>query len=123
MSLKSLIKKASKLAFTSVGDIASSGALKVRGRFEINAFSETFEVKAENIFSVEAILYSFQEAEIDGNVIRREDLKAISHIDFFPKNILPTSKDLFVANGKNYSIISSKVDPTGSVVILHLRLS
>lgn len=123
MSLKNLVRKATKMAFTSVGDLSSSGAMKVRGTFEINAYDETFEPRAENIFSIEAILCSFEESEIDGNTIRREDVKALSHIDFFPKNCTPSSKDSFVSNGKNYAIISSKIDPTGSVIILHLRLS
>lgn len=122
MSLANLIRKATKVAAVSLGDLRETNPVSSQGSFTINAETETVS-SSPTVNNIKMLSYNFREDEVDGDKILKTDLKAFVHVDDVPVGFEFSSNDTVTINSIVYEIFQFKMDPTKSVWFLHLRAS
>ena len=120
MGLQQTFKDAAQTIVAAFGDVAVSTNYEAIASTTYNASAGTNTAVYATVAGVSLIFDVFELKEIDGQIIRSEDKKALIPAKSI-STVTPSTDDRIVESGVVWRVMAVKVDPAKALYELHVR--
>lgn len=120
MGLRDTFKNLATTIVTAFGDVAVTATYCAFASTAYNASTGATTTVYSSVESVGVILTDFRVADIDGDVVRATDKRALIPSQSLP-SVSPSPKDRILIDGVFWNVRKATLDPAGALHVLQIR--
>lgn len=120
MGLRDTFQNLATTVVAAFGDVAESGTYLAFSSTAYNASTGATTTVFSSVEAVSVILTDFSVRDVDGDVVRATDKKALIAAQALP-GASPGPKDRIILSGVTWNVRKASLDPAGALHVLQIR--